>query len=181
MLCHVLWFCHATARARVHRAYEAVREGLLVPVLNLRTATHLFAPPMEAMSVSCESSRGQSFCVHGGAGTGVIRGAGAVAWLATPVPRGGAVSALSRCGTEPPRDVWDLPAADCVEDSCRCGFGGCGVSTLEGCVQVFLDHELTQASDVYALGLLLWEMLHGVLWCYVWAAEKQKRGCAAPP
>lgn len=47
--------------------------------------------------------------------------------------------------------------------------------------QVYFDRELTQASDMYAFGLVLWEMLHGVLWCYVWEAEKRRRRCALSP
>ena len=45
-------------------------------------------------------------------------------------------------------------------------------------MQVFLDQEVSQASDVYALGLVLWEMYHGLLWCHIWFNENQRRRCA---
>ena len=43
-------------------------------------------------------------------------------------------------------------------------------------MQVFLDKQISQATDVYALGLVMWEIYHGLLWADVWHAEKQRRG-----
>ena len=43
-------------------------------------------------------------------------------------------------------------------------------------MQVFLDKQISQATDIYALGLVLWEIYHGLLWAEIWHTEKQRRG-----
>eukprot|EP00892_Ulva_mutabilis_P007988 jgi/Ulvmu1/5561/UM023_0098.1 len=47
-------------------------------------------------------------------------------------------------------------------------------------MQVFMDGEVTQASDIYALGLVLWEIYHGLLWAHAWFDEKQRRKPQTP-
>ena len=46
-------------------------------------------------------------------------------------------------------------------------------------MEVFLDREVSKASDVHALGLVLWEIYHGLHWPHIWHAEKERRGCGA--
>ena len=42
-------------------------------------------------------------------------------------------------------------------------------------MQIFQDKQISQASDVHALGLVPWEMYHSLLWPHIWHAEKQRR------
>jgi serine/threonine protein kinase len=44
-------------------------------------------------------------------------------------------------------------------------------------LEVFENLAVTEASDIYALGLLLWEAYYGIFWFSVWDAEKKRRKC----
>jgi serine/threonine protein kinase len=45
-------------------------------------------------------------------------------------------------------------------------------------LEVFQDLVVTEASDIYALGLVIWEIYYGIFWFSVWDAEKKRRKCA---
>lgn len=47
-------------------------------------------------------------------------------------------------------------------------------------LEVFENLAVTEASDIYALGLLMWEAYYGIFWFSVWDAEKKRRRCAHP-
>lgn len=42
-------------------------------------------------------------------------------------------------------------------------------------LEVFKEFAVTEASDIYALGLLMWEAYYGIFWFSVWDAEKKRR------
>jgi serine/threonine protein kinase len=42
-------------------------------------------------------------------------------------------------------------------------------------LEVFENLAVTEASDIYALGLLMWEAYYGIFWFSVWDAEKKRR------
>jgi serine/threonine protein kinase len=46
-------------------------------------------------------------------------------------------------------------------------------------MEVFTDFKITKASDVYALGVLMWEICYGVRWFTVWNQWQKKRRCGA--
>jgi serine/threonine protein kinase len=45
-------------------------------------------------------------------------------------------------------------------------------------VEVFQQLALTEKSDVYALGLVMWEIFYGIFWHAIYEKEKQRKGCA---
>ena len=45
--------------------------------------------------------------------------------------------------------------------------------------EVFRHLKLTEKSDVYSLGLVMWEIFYGIFWHAIHTVEKRKRGCAA--
>jgi serine/threonine protein kinase len=44
--------------------------------------------------------------------------------------------------------------------------------------EVFREFKITEATDVYSLGLLMWEMFYGIFWFSVYDAERTRRRCA---
>lgn len=46
-------------------------------------------------------------------------------------------------------------------------------------MEVFQKFAITEATDVYSLGLLMWEIFYGIFWFTVWDAEKKRKGCVA--
>jgi serine/threonine protein kinase len=46
-------------------------------------------------------------------------------------------------------------------------------------VEVFQNLALTEKSDVYAMGLLMWEIFYGIFWHAIYEEEKKRKGCAA--
>lgn len=47
--------------------------------------------------------------------------------------------------------------------------------------EVFQNLAITEASDIYALGLLMWEIFYGIFWFIVWDAEKRRKKCDPLP
>lgn len=47
-------------------------------------------------------------------------------------------------------------------------------------LEVFKEFAVTEASDIYALGLLMWEAYYGIFWFSVWDAEKKRRRARTP-
>jgi serine/threonine protein kinase len=45
--------------------------------------------------------------------------------------------------------------------------------------EVLKENAITQQSDVYALGLVMWEVFYGIFWHAVWESEKRAR-CVLP-
>ena len=45
-------------------------------------------------------------------------------------------------------------------------------------VEVFQNLALTEKSDVYAMGLLMWEIFYGIFWHAIYEEEKKRKGCA---
>jgi serine/threonine protein kinase len=45
-------------------------------------------------------------------------------------------------------------------------------------VEVFRNLKLTEKSDVYALGLVMWEIFYGIFWHAIYEKEKSRRRCA---
>lgn len=41
--------------------------------------------------------------------------------------------------------------------------------------------EITPATEVYSLGLVLWEIYYGILWFSAWDGERRRRKCAPAP
>lgn len=46
-------------------------------------------------------------------------------------------------------------------------------------MEVFQKFAITEATDVYSLGLLMWEIFYGIFWFTVWDAEKKRKGCVS--
>ena len=44
---------------------------------------------------------------------------------------------------------------------------------------MFQKFAITEATDVYSLGLLMWEIFYGIFWFAVWDAEKKRKGCGS--
>lgn len=44
-------------------------------------------------------------------------------------------------------------------------------------VEVFQHLALTEKSDVYALGLVMWEIFYGIFWHAIYEKEKKRKGC----
>lgn len=47
--------------------------------------------------------------------------------------------------------------------------------------EVFQNLAVTEASDMYAMGLLMWEIFYGIFWFIVWDTEKRRKKCAPAP
>ena len=46
-------------------------------------------------------------------------------------------------------------------------------------MEAFQKFAITEATDVYSLGLLMWEIFYGIFWFTVWDAEKKRKGCGS--
>lgn len=47
--------------------------------------------------------------------------------------------------------------------------------------EVFQNLAVTEASDIYAMGLLMWEIFYGIFWFIVWDTEKRRKKYAPAP
>jgi serine/threonine protein kinase len=47
-------------------------------------------------------------------------------------------------------------------------------------LEVFKESKITEATDVYALGLVMWEIFYGMFWFSVYDHEKKRRKCFPP-
>lgn len=47
-------------------------------------------------------------------------------------------------------------------------------------MEVFQEFHITKATDMYSLGLLMWEIFYGIFWFGVYATERKRKGCAIP-